>query len=130
MDKPISLSVKDFLVRRMAVKLMLSEKTIDAVISHQFSSANEALLKNKSLEISGFGKFYFNQKKANKKMEKMLSKKRVFEAMLQRPDLTEQKRQSVENKLNNTLRDIDILKPKITSDNVTSECKTDSGGMA
>ena len=68
MDKPISLSMKDYLIRRLAVKLMTSEKTIEAVINHQFQSANEALLNNKTIEISGFGKFIFNDKKAVKKM--------------------------------------------------------------
>ena len=52
MDKPISLSVKDFIIRKMAVKLMMSEKTIDDVINHQFNSANEALKYNNSVEIS------------------------------------------------------------------------------
>ncbi len=70
MDKPISLSMKDYLIRRLAVKLMTSEKTIETVINHQFQSANEALLNNKTIEISGFGKFIFNDKKALKKMSK------------------------------------------------------------
>ena len=52
--------MKDYLIRRLAVKLMTSEKTIETVINHQFQSANEALLNNKTIEISGFGKFIFN----------------------------------------------------------------------
>jgi nucleoid DNA-binding protein len=71
MDKPISLSVKDYLIRKMAVKMMVTESTIDAVIRHQFSSANDATQKHKSLEISGFGKFYFNEKKAQKTKERL-----------------------------------------------------------
>jgi len=78
-DKPISLSVKDYLIRKMAVKLMTPEKTIDAVIMHQFQSANEATSQHKSVEISGFGKFFFNDKKAHKTMEKFLSQKALFE---------------------------------------------------
>jgi len=77
-DKPISLSVKDYLIRRLAVKMMLSEKTIDTVVSHQFQSANEALFQNKSVEISGFGKFFFNEKKAHKTLEKFESQKELF----------------------------------------------------
>lgn len=117
MDKPMSLSVKDFLIRKMAVKLMVPEKTIDAVIMHQFSSANEALLKNKSLEISGFGKFYFNQKKAEKKLEKLYSKQRVFEEMLKRPDLTEQKKQYINTVLTNNTLEISVLKQRVNNEN-------------
>ena len=41
-DKPISLSVKDYLIRKLAVKMMTSEKTIEAVVNHQFQSAQQA----------------------------------------------------------------------------------------
>jgi len=57
MDKPISMSVKDFLVRTLAVKMMMNEKMIEAVINHQFQSANVAMDLNNSIYISGFGKF-------------------------------------------------------------------------
>lgn len=50
--------------------MMISEKVLDAVISHQFSSANEALATNKSVELSGFGKLVFNKKKAERKIAK------------------------------------------------------------
>jgi nucleoid DNA-binding protein len=116
MDKPISLSVKDYIIRKMAVKLMVSEKTIDTVISHQFSSANEALKSNNSVEISGFGKFLFNQKKANKRMEKMLSQKAYFQSVIDNPETSEQKRASTQTKLTNILINIEALKPKMNND--------------
>ena len=94
MDKPISMSVKDYLIRLMSVKMMLSEKTIEAVVNHQFQSANVALQENNSLEISGFGKFYFNQKKAQKRMEKMLSKAELFAKQAADESLSEQRRNS------------------------------------
>lgn len=113
MDKPISMSVKDFLIRKLSVQLMTSEKTIEAVINHQFQSANLALQDNETIEISGFGKFYFNKKKANKKMEKMLSKAALFEKQTNDSSLSEQKRTSAGNKLANTLLGIENLKPKL-----------------
>lgn len=113
MDKPISLSVKDYIIRKMGVKLMMSEKVIETVINHQFSSANDALKGNKSVEITGFGKFMFNQKKANKRMEKMISQKAYFESLLQDPQLSEQKKASTQTKLTNVLINIEVLKPKI-----------------
>ena len=86
MDKPRSLSMKDYLVRILAVKMMVPEKTLDAVISHQFQSANEAMLTNKSIEISGFGKFFFNQKKAEKKMLTLIAMKEALEKKIQNPE--------------------------------------------
>ena len=113
MDKPQSLSMREYLVRMLAVKLMMSEKMIDAVIVHQFSEANEALKHNDSIEISGFGKFFFNQKKAVRKMEKLISKEKYFTSVINNPETSEQKRQSMVNKLNNNTLGIENLKPRI-----------------
>jgi nucleoid DNA-binding protein len=93
MDKPQSLSMREYLVRMLAPKLLLSEKVIDQVIVHQFNEANKALASNYSLEISGFGKFLFNHKKAVKRMETLLSKERMFKSILEREDISEQKRE-------------------------------------
>lgn len=113
MDKPISLSIKDYLMRKLSVKMMVAEKTIDAVISHQFSSANQALAGNKSVEIAGFGKFYFNDGKAKKKLAKMLYQKEFFEKLLLQDDITPKKRQSTQTKLTNIQLAIDVLKPRV-----------------
>lgn len=113
MDKPISMSVKDYLIRIMAVKEMMSEKVIEAVVNHQFQSANSALQENDSLEISGFGKFFFNHKKAAKLLEKMNSKVAMFTSQVNDVNLPEQKRASAQVKLNNTLAQIEVLKPKL-----------------
>lgn len=113
MDKPMSMSVKDYLIRKMSVSLMMSEKTIEAIVNHQFRSANVALQDNNTVEVSGLGKFYFNYKKAVRKMEKMVSKATLFHSQMNNMELSEQKRQSATNKLVNTLAQIEILKPKL-----------------
>jgi len=112
-DKPISMTVKDFLIRRLAVKMMISEKTIEAVVNHQFQEANQAMLKNKSLEISGFGKFFFNDKKAAKQMAKYEDIKAALERKLKDETLTEQRRGSIERKLQSAIDSIRDLKPKM-----------------
>jgi nucleoid DNA-binding protein len=112
-DKPISLSMKDWLIRRLAVKMMITEKTLETVINHQFQSANEALLNNKSVEISGFGKFFFNQKKAEKRMETLKKTQQTLLNILASPETTEQKRVSTEQKLQFTLSNMEALKPKL-----------------
>jgi len=113
MDKPMSMSVKDYLIRKMSVSLMMSEKTIEAIVNHQFRSANIALQDNNTVEVSGLGKFYFNYKKAVRKMEKMMSKANMFYSQMNNMELSEQKRQSATNKLVNTLAQIETLKPKL-----------------
>lgn len=64
MDKPVSLSVKQFIIRKMAVYMAVPEKTIEAVVNHQFSTMLDQMGTVDSVEISGFGKFLFNNKKA------------------------------------------------------------------
>jgi hypothetical protein len=112
-DKPISLSVKEYLIRRMAVKMRMSEKVLEAVVNHQFQSANEAMSQHKSLEISGFGKFFFNDGKAVKTMEKFLSQKALFEKKANDEALPEAKRRNASMKLQSALDNIRDLKPRI-----------------
>jgi nucleoid DNA-binding protein len=113
MDKPVSLSVKDFLIRKMAVKILKSEKVIEAVINHQFTSANSALLKHNSLELSGFGKLLFNVKKAHKKFDRMLAQKEALQRQLVNPDVSEKRKETAKAKLDSLEIAIEILKPKI-----------------
>jgi|SRR6185436_11360817 len=112
MDKPLSMPVKEYLVKVMSIKTNTSSSLIDAIISHQFEQVNIALQTNFSVELSGFGKFLFNYKKAIKKMEKNIMKKNYWENMLL-TELTDQKRKSVQLKLDNTLKFIEGLKPKL-----------------
>ena len=112
-DKPISMSVKDFLIRRLAVKMMISEKTIEAVVNHQFQEAIKATGKHKSLEISGFGKFYFNEGKAAKQMKKWEDIKAAYEKRLKDETLTDQRRRVVGIMLGAVTQSIEDLKPKM-----------------
>ena len=113
MDKPRSLSVKDFLIRKMSIKFNTPEKVIEAVVNHQFQSATLAFNDQKSVELSGFGKFLFNEKKAVKKMETMLIQKQVLEQTIVDQTATDRKRKAAEVKLQSLLQAIEILKPKI-----------------
>jgi len=114
MDKPISMSVKDYLVRTLAVKMMISEKTIETVVNHQFQSANEAMDTNNSIEISGFGKFYFNEKKAKKRLEDLTRKKNLMLEFIASAETSEQKKRSSQVTLEKTEALINLLKSKIT----------------
>ena len=113
MDKPRSLSIKDYIIRKMSIKFNTSEKIIESVVNHQFQSATIAFNDQKSVELSGFGKFLFNEKKAVKKMETMLVQKQVLEQTIVDETATDRKRKAAEVKLESLLQAIEILKPKI-----------------
>jgi hypothetical protein len=100
----------------MAISMVVSEKTIDAVVTHQFDSANDAVNIHKSVEISGFGKFYFNQKKAFTHYNKLLAIKQAYEKMLLDENITETKRNAVQLKLQIITSSIKTLKPKIDNE--------------
>jgi len=114
MDKPVSMSVKDFLIRTLAVKILTSEKTIEAIINHQFQSANEAVDLNNSLEISGFGKFFFNTKKASRRIEALIAKKGAMEKIIADETVSEQKKRSSAVTLEKTISTIHLLKQRTT----------------
>lgn len=112
MDKPITMSVKDYLCRLLSIKRNISIQIIDAVVTSQFKQANTALKNNNSIELSGFGKFLFNHKKAYKKWQVALSKKQKFEELYNKSD-TDEKKRSYSVKLKNTIDWMEQIKPKL-----------------
>lgn len=97
----------------MSINMVISEKTLDAVVIHQFDSANDALNINKSIEISGFGKFYFNQKKALTQYKKLLAIKLAYENILEDESISDVRKNAVTLKLQIIESSIKTLKPKI-----------------
>jgi hypothetical protein len=93
--------------------MVISEKVIDSVVVHQFDSANDALNVNKSVEISGFGKFYFNDKKAVAQYNKLLAIKSTYEKALLDENITATKKNAIELKMQIVDSSIKTLKPKI-----------------
>jgi hypothetical protein len=93
--------------------MVISEKIIDSVVTHQFDSANDALNINKSVEISGFGKFFFNDKKAITQYNKLLNIKRTYENALAEENISDTKKNALELKMQIVESSIKTLKPKI-----------------
>ena len=115
-NKPNSMSVREYLVRILSVDIAVPEKIIDAVIVHQFQSANEAMDTNKSLEISGFGRFMFNDKKAVKKMASLHSRLERYTLELENNSLTETNRAKITEIIRVINKQIEQLKPKLNHD--------------
>ena len=123
MEKPSTMTVKEWIIKRMSINMVISEKVIDQVVNHQFDSANDALNTNDTIEISGFGKFLFNKKRALTKYTKLLQMKKAYENTLADPNITDKKKHSTQLRLETALTDIKILKPKM------HEPETDIRGM-
>jgi hypothetical protein len=113
MNKPTTMSVKEWIIKRISIGMVTSEKVIDQVVQHQFDSANDALNLNNTVEISGFGKFFFNIKKAETHYNKLLAMKQAYENTLADESITDKKRHATEQRMITVLNDIRILKPKM-----------------
>lgn len=107
---------KEFLIRTIASKLLFAEKTIEAVINHQFASANSAMDTNKSVEISGFGKFMFNEKKAARRLKTYLMKKHDMHTIINHPTSTTEQIRKATLIYNDMVDNIALLKPNISDE--------------
>jgi len=97
----------------MAVGMVVSERVIDQVITHQFNSAEDATKTNNSIEISGFGKFVFNKSKAEKKIEKLEKIKKNYEKSLADNSLPQKKLDVIKSKLSSLNLTLNSIKPKV-----------------
>lgn len=113
MDKPVSISVKTWLIRQMSVRTMMQERIIETVVNHQFDSALAAIDTCESIEFSGFGRLYFNKKKALKKLEKMESQIKEFTRIINDPLTPNTRRKSIEFKLQQSLKNFEYLNTKV-----------------
>ena len=103
----------------MSTQMVISERVINQVISHQFDSANDALKNNNSVELSGFGKFLFNHNKAEKKLKKLNDIKTSYERMVREDDgsMPQKRMNFIKSKLSEISLEIATLKPKIEKNN-------------
>jgi nucleoid DNA-binding protein len=104
------MSHKEYLVRALSIKLAMSEKIVEAVVNHQFQSANEAMDVNHSLELSGFGRIVFNNKKAIKKLAALEAKLERTQNQLNNNNADTKKIKDAIEVLEKQIR---LLKPKI-----------------
>lgn len=113
MNKPQSMSIKDFLIRTLAIKLAINEKIVEVVVNHQFQSANEAMTCNHTVEISGFAKFIYNEKKAAKKLIALIKKQEFNQAIIDNTDSTTEQIRKAKVIVKDTIERINLLKPTV-----------------
>jgi hypothetical protein len=82
MEKPESVTLKDWLVRKLAKSNDLDKDLVDRIVKHQFESVVSAMQKNKSVEISGFGVFRWKDVAAQKKLDSFDRQIRSFRAKI------------------------------------------------
>lgn len=104
--------IKKWLVGRVAVDTITDERIVETVVSHQFEKAREAMGSCNSIELSGFGRFYFNKRKASNKLERYMEAKQFFENVID-SDITDKKRATAQYKLGKLMGDINVLKRKL-----------------
>lgn len=66
--KPVSISVKDWLIEHTAKDLKMDESLCNKVISWIFLKTKEATETHSSVEVSGFGKFLISPTKIKKRI--------------------------------------------------------------
>ena len=109
----MSLPIKEFIIRRLTVDLGIPESTIRTVVEDTFTKAIKATATNKSVEIAGWGTFYFSDKKAQKMVEKYKSQISLFSEMLEKEGLPQRQRNSAEAKLAVAKKNLEELLPRI-----------------
>jgi len=110
MDKPINLSDKDFLVRKLSVKLMMSEQIVNAIITHQIDSLYNEMKTNDIVELAGWGKFYFNTKKAQKRIIELQAILDALNKQLLKPNANIE---LINHKITTTTETLNSLKTRI-----------------
>lgn len=111
MEKPRTMPVKDFIIRKLAVKLMINEDVVEKIIVHNYSYLHKNLKEVNSIEFSGFGKLFFNRKKA-------LGKIYALEQMIERCNsqlitaASEEESRYYRRMIGNAITDLEYLKYK------------------
>ena len=95
MDKPITMSDKEYLILKVSQEYQIPLPTVRTIIENQFRTAKQAFKDNKSIEIAGFGRFYFNDRKAQNTAKKYVMTRARYERELLDPTLTELKRKNL-----------------------------------
>lgn len=110
------IAIKKWMVRRVAVDTITDERIVDAVISHQFDKARKAMDGNNSIELSGFGRFYFNRKKAKRKLARYEDFKEKLEKIIDSSGTADERRASKQFKLGKLIGDLKSLERKLEND--------------
>ena len=116
MQKPSHMTIKEWLVKCLSLNHQIPERTINAVVSHQFESLKNALDSNRrTIEVSGFGKFIFSEKRAIKRLEKYQNQVRFYTDMINEAS-SEDKKRNASLRLKTAIKNLEHLKIKFPNE--------------
>lgn len=107
------MQLKEYLVKKLSLKLKVPERIIDSVITNQFQSAFQATSHYNTIELSGFGKFIFSQDKGLKQMEKYKAQVLLYNSIISDPNSSAILIRNNQMRLATTIKNIEHLKPKL-----------------
>lgn len=87
-EKPISMSLKDWLIRNVAEQLEIDEDICDKVVNWSYKQARDAAREHNVIELSGFGKLMVTPGKMKRKISKISNRVATLkEKVLEDPDM-------------------------------------------
>ena len=110
------LTLTEKIVKQISRDKIISEKVINQVVMHQFNGAHDALKDNNTVEISGFGKFTFNVRKANQRLVKLQRFKDGYEKDVAEGIEQTKKEAWIKNKSSTLTLTINSLKSKLNNE--------------
>lgn len=97
------------------MEIIVPEKTIEAVVNHQLNTMLEKMPFCKSVELSGFGKFLFNSRKALKAMQKCEELRQRYETELQ-GGVTAHRKMVLDERIKYVVNMMEDIKPRLHED--------------
>lgn len=122
-NKPASMSLKNWIIRNMAVKTGMSERVIETVVNFQFNSAYEKMEESETMEFSGWGRFIFNRKRAKWRMERLNSQIELFSKKAEDQTLTSEERRNASMRVDSFKRNLAVLEKTLEAKKKKNESK-------
>lgn len=89
-------NVKATFIKKISQELNIPESIIEITVNFQFNSVIEALSEYREVELTGFGKFVFQDKKGIKELALVEKKRDFFLDLSNNPDKPEKERKKAE----------------------------------
>lgn len=124
-NKPASMSLKNWIIRNMAVKTGMSERVIETVVNFQFNSAYEKMEECETMEFSGWGRFIFNRKRAKWRMERLNSQIELFSKKAEDQTLSSEERRNASMRVDSFKRNLAVLEKTLEAKKKKNESKGD-----
>lgn len=99
-----NLKLRRDIVMKIVVETAIPEDVVNKIVEHQFKGVVKAIGTQSSVEMSGFGKFIFNHKKAYKTIIKYDLMIGALENILKDSTISPQKRGSSISKIKTTTK--------------------------